>query len=103
MTLNAAVAAALDDMYAAMKAKGNANDPRAALKEVVIDVLKKHHRIMFNGDGYSAEWVTEAAKRGLPNYNTTLKELMGREHADVGAEATLMDTAGNESLARMRA
>jgi len=33
----------------------------------------------------------------------TLKELMGREHADIGAEATLMDTAGNESMARMRA
>ena len=37
-TLNAAVAAALDDMYAAMKAKGNANDPRAALKEVAESV-----------------------------------------------------------------
>jgi len=29
--------------------------------------LKKHKRVLFNGDGYSESWVKEAAHRGLPN------------------------------------
>jgi glutamine synthetase len=41
------------------------------LKEKIMDVLKdtllKHKRILFNGNGYTDEWVEEAAKRGLPN------------------------------------
>ncbi len=38
------------------------------VKELLKDVLKKHRRIIFNGDGYSPEWVKEAERRGLPNY-----------------------------------
>ncbi len=32
--------------------------------------IKKHSRIIFNGNGYGAEWIKEAEKRGLCNYNT---------------------------------
>jgi len=32
------------------------------------NILKKHHRILFNGDGYSQEWKDEAARRGLDNF-----------------------------------
>jgi glutamine synthetase len=39
----------------------------AAVNEVVVDLFKKHQRILFNGNGYSAEWHAEAEKRGLPN------------------------------------
>ncbi len=39
--------------------------------EAVHDLIKKyaseHHRIVFNGNGYSEEWVEEAERRGLPN------------------------------------
>ncbi len=38
------------------------------VKKVLKEVLKKHRRIIFNGDGYSKEWVVEAERRGLPNY-----------------------------------
>ena len=38
------------------------------VKKVLKEVLKKHRRIIFNGDGYSEEWVLEAERRGLPNY-----------------------------------
>ncbi|MDE5569313.1 MAG: glutamine synthetase III, partial [Ruminococcus sp.] len=38
------------------------------LKKLLKDVLKTHRRIIFNGDGYSSEWVKEAERRGLPNY-----------------------------------
>ena len=35
------------------------------------DVIKKHKKIIFNGNNYGEEWKKEAAKRGLPNLRTT--------------------------------
>ena len=40
--------------------------------EVIKKFLKEHKRIIFNGDGYSAEWEEEAARRGLPNNKNTV-------------------------------
>ena len=34
---------------------------------VIAENLREHSRVIFNGNGYSAEWVKEAARRGLPN------------------------------------
>ncbi|HAJ96333.1 MAG TPA: glutamine synthetase type III [Ruminococcus sp.] len=42
------------------------------VKELLKEVLHKHRRIIFNGDGYSVEWVQEAKRRGLPNYPSTV-------------------------------
>lgn len=44
-----------------------------ALKKVLIRLIKDHKRVVFNGDGYSDEWVQEAAKRGLPNLASTVE------------------------------
>ncbi|MBL8750971.1 MAG: glutamine synthetase III [Planctomycetes bacterium] len=44
----------------------------AAVNEVVVDLFKKHQRILFNGNGYSAEWHAEATKRGLPNFRNAV-------------------------------
>ncbi|WP_303826025.1 glutamine synthetase III, partial [Ruminococcus flavefaciens] len=44
----------------------------AEVRKLLKSVLKDHRRIIFNGDGYSAEWVKEAEKRGLPNYASTV-------------------------------
>ncbi|AEE15845.1 glutamine synthetase III [Treponema brennaborense] len=41
------------------------------LNELIKKTLSKHHRIIFNGNGYSDEWVREAEKRGLLNLKTT--------------------------------
>ncbi len=38
---------------------------------LAIKVFKKHKRIIFNGNGYSDEWIKEAERRGLPNLKTT--------------------------------
>ena len=35
--------------------------------QVLRDTIKRHKRIIFNGDGYSDDWHQEAARRGLPN------------------------------------
>ena len=39
--------------------------------EIIRDTMKKHGRIVFNGNNYSDEWVAEAEKRGLLNLKTT--------------------------------
>jgi len=44
----------------------------AEVRKLLKSVIKDHRRIIFNGDGYSAEWVKEAEKRGLPNYASTV-------------------------------
>jgi glutamine synthetase len=44
----------------------------AAVNDVVVDLFKKHQRILFNGNGYSAEWHQEAHKRGLPNFRNAV-------------------------------
>ena len=44
---------------------------RAVLKEVV----RKHRRVCFDGDGYSTDWLEEAARRGLPNLESTADAL----------------------------
>lgn len=38
-----------------------------AIRRVLKHTLKKHERVVYNGNGYSEEWLVEAAKRGLPN------------------------------------
>lgn len=42
------------------------------VKKLLKNVLREHRRIIFNGDGYSPEWVKEAERRGLPNYPSTV-------------------------------
>lgn len=44
----------------------------AAVNDVVVDLFKKHQRILFNGNGYSAEWHAEAERRGLPNFRNAV-------------------------------
>ncbi|NLJ16936.1 MAG: glutamine synthetase type III [Clostridiales bacterium] len=42
------------------------------LEELLVETIKKHKRIIFNGNGYDEEWVKEAEKRGLNNYKSTV-------------------------------
>lgn len=52
-----------------------ADDFKATLHDLVVRNLRQHKRILFNGNGYSREWVEEAARRGLPNYTSTVDAL----------------------------
>ena len=42
-------------------------DFTADANRVIAENLRKHSRVIFTGNGYSAEWIAEAARRGLPN------------------------------------
>ncbi len=74
--LNVAVAESLDFMCGELEAavaKGTAvADAVAGLLKTTV---KKHKRIIFNGNGYSQEWQKEAAKRGLLNHKNTVDAL----------------------------
>jgi glutamine synthetase len=62
--LNSAVADVLSDVADRLE---NADDKVAEAKKITAEYIKKHKRIVFNGDNYSEEWVKEAERRGLPN------------------------------------
>jgi len=70
--LNTIVTEAIDEHCTKLEAKlESGTDLEVALKEVLVESLKETHDIVFNGDGYSDDWVTEAEKRGLLNLKTT--------------------------------
>lgn len=52
-----------------------ASDKAAAIQAIVRESYSKHRRVVFNGNGYSEEWVKEAERRGLPNIKTAADAL----------------------------
>ena len=62
--LNTIVAEAFADVCDELEA---AEDFDMAVHDMIKRLAGEHERIVFNGNGYSAEWVEEAARRGLPN------------------------------------
>jgi len=76
VVLNTIVAEALDEICTSVEAGiADGKELREALQPVLQDVVKKHKRILFNGDNYTDEWVEEAELRGLPNLKTTPEAL----------------------------
>ncbi|MEE5989366.1 MAG: glutamine synthetase III [Lachnospiraceae bacterium] len=66
LALNVAVAEELDKVYEALS--GVPSDKLdSAIDELLRKMLKEHKRIIFNGNGYTDEWIEEAEKRGLKN------------------------------------
>ncbi len=67
--LNTAVAEELKQFADALENAENFND---VLHDLIKDTIKRHKRIIFNGNGYDEEWVKEATeKRGLLNLQST--------------------------------
>ena len=60
-----------------------------AVKKLLQRELKAHERVIFNGNGYSEEWLAEAKKRGLPN-----------EESFVGSVASLLSDKTVEVFSR---
>jgi glutamine synthetase len=72
--LNTIVAEAFDQISEVLE-KLKPADFNAGLQKQLQKIIKAHKRIIFNGNGYTEEWVEEAAKRGLPNAKTTMEAL----------------------------
>ncbi len=72
IVLNTIVAEALAEFADILEKSENLKDD---LNKLVLENIKKHKRIIFNGNNYSDDWVKEAEKRGLLNMKTTPEAL----------------------------
>ena len=98
-TLNSIVADVLQDFADELEVADNFD---TAVKELIKKTVTEHQKVIFNGDGYSDEWVAEAEKRGLPNvksmveavpYLTTEKTVKLFERQNVLTKAELESRA----------
>ena len=48
------------------------NDLDHVVSEIIVDLIKKHDRVIYNGNNYSKEWIEEAKRRGLHMTNNSL-------------------------------
>lgn len=72
VVLNTIVAEALDEICTRLEAdKAAKKDFNESLHKVLSSIIKKHKRILFNGDNYTQAWADEAERRGLPNVKKT--------------------------------
>lgn len=81
VVLNTIVATTLDEIATELEKVGAAKLQKT-IEDILVRLIKKHKRIIFNGNNYSEEWVAEAEKRGLPNIKTTpeaLKSYIAKE------------------------
>ncbi len=69
-TLNAIVAEAFCEAADVIEA---ADDKELAIHDLIKQYLTEHERVIFNGNGYSDEWVAEAERRGLPNIKSMIE------------------------------
>jgi len=75
--LNTIVAEALCEIADELE---RSSDVKASAQRILKKIATDHKRIVFNGDNYCSDWVTEAQRRGLPNMVSS-----------VAALATIMD------------
>ena len=69
-TLNAIVAEAFCEAADQLE---KAKDFNKAVHDMIKKNFTEHQRVIFNGNGYSDEWVAEAEKRGLPNIKSSIE------------------------------
>jgi glutamine synthetase len=70
--LNTIVAETLSQFADVLEKADNFND---ALTSLIKETIKKHKRIIFNGNNYSDDWVKESSERGLLNLKSTVDAL----------------------------
>ncbi|MBP5439683.1 glutamine synthetase [Fibrobacter sp. UWB16] len=74
VVLNTIVAEAFD-MISEQLEKLDDKNFHTGLQKILQKIVKEHKRILYNGNGYTEEWVKEAEKRGLPNIRTSMEAL----------------------------
>lgn len=72
VVLNTIVAEAFAEVCDVLE---KADDFDTAVHSLIKEYLTDHQRIIFNGNGYSDEWVAEAEKRGLPNIKSMVEAI----------------------------
>lgn len=67
VVLNTIVAEAFSEACDVLEKAQSPEDFEVAVHNLIKEYATEHQRVVFNGNGYSDEWVKEAEKRGLPN------------------------------------
>jgi glutamine synthetase len=77
VALNTIVAESLDFIATELEKAtgGDASKLNAAIETLLQQIIAEHKAVIFNGNGYSAEWQEEAKRRGLPNLKATPEAL----------------------------
>lgn len=70
--LNTIVAETLSEIADQLKGKKDIN---GEVQKIIQAIIRDHGRVIFNGNGYTDEWVAEAEKRGLPNIRSTVESI----------------------------
>jgi glutamine synthetase len=74
--LNTIVAESLDFVATNLeKAVGGGKDLHKAIQDLLPGIIKESNKVLFDGDNYTADWHSEAEKRGLPNLKNTVDAL----------------------------
>ncbi len=95
--LNTTVAQVLTEFAERLE---QADDTMAGINAVIKEYYTTHRRVIFNGNGYSDEWVAEAGKRGLPNLTNTvdaLTRMLDEECVDLFANQKVLSKEELES------
>ena len=95
IVLNTIAAESFDEFATRLEKSKNVKKEASA---IVAEVIKNHKRVIFNGNGYSAEWEKEAEKRGLPNVKNSVdahKAFTTRKAKDIFAKYGVLS---NEEL-----
>ena len=98
--LNTIMAEALDEVATRLEPHAGTPEFKNVVRELIRELVTKHDRVIFNGNGYSDEWVQEAEKRGLPHIKTTPEALEVLSRPDTIA---LMEKYGVLSRAELLA
>ncbi len=72
VVINTIVAEAFSEVCDVLE---KAEDFELAVHDLIKELAVKHQRIVFNGNGYSEEWVAEAERRGLPNIKSMVEAI----------------------------
>lgn len=73
--LNTIMAEALDIVATRLEPAAGTPEFKNAVRELIRELITRHDRVVFNGNGYSDEWVQEAERRGLPHIKSTPEAL----------------------------
>ncbi len=73
--LNTIMAEALDIVATRLEPVAGTPEFKSAVRDLIKELVTAHDRVIFNGNGYSEEWVAEAEKRGLPHIKSTPEAL----------------------------
>jgi len=81
IVLNTITADVLNDICTQLETEAaTGKEFNESLQYILQGIVKKHKKILFNGDNYTDAWKKEAQKRGLPNFKTTLEAFSAVEN-----------------------